>query len=98
MKTKTPHTPGPWESDHNFIDAKKRTIASIRPKGFGNDMTAEDNANAALIAAAPELLAALERFVDNFSRFESPEKLKEKPGYEMYTQARAAIARAKAAL
>lgn len=67
--TKSQHTSAPWEytQDHKFrISAKGRTrlIAScsfgLNYNETGDIMPAEAEANARLIAAAPELLAALE--------------------------------------
>jgi hypothetical protein len=58
------HTPGPWKAAGDFIgtdEADPQTIAYVsdhrnrRPRG--NDV---DKANARLIAAAPELLEALQ--------------------------------------
>ena len=59
------HTPGPWEIEP-FGDGK---MAEIRVEGrlacllhsFSKRPTIEDEANARLIAAAPELLEALQR-------------------------------------
>ena len=58
--TNTQHTPGPWEADSDayVVNEYNRVIADV----FIND---DDNreeraANARLIAAAPELLAALQ--------------------------------------
>jgi hypothetical protein len=78
MKNKIEHTPGPWEMGgsllastsgkhiaivlHNInYDEKKlpRDYDSRAPKNFP-----ETEANARLIAAAPELLAALEKLRD----------------------------------
>jgi uncharacterized protein (UPF0212 family) len=61
------HTPGPWAPEESFNDYQH---VDIRGNGrtklvavvyMGNDCspTEEERANAALIAAAPELLAAL---------------------------------------
>jgi len=58
--TKTAHTPGPWLSMtvtrglHRVTDGKGKAIADIVASNPARD------ANARLIAAAPELLAALE--------------------------------------
>ena len=107
MKTKTPHTPGPWmatrEEDgeiyieayrENAPEAFKRTVAVLQREWFadGSDGLAH---TAALIAAAPDLLAALEAIIkrqDIPSMFRLPNNSPE------IIQARAAIARAKAAL
>jgi hypothetical protein len=48
------HTPGPWQTDGQFVTVGKQFVAETSGKvGFH-----EDRANALLIAAAPELLAA----------------------------------------
>lgn len=70
------HTPGPWQfgyEDHSgpeFIVSKSgKTVATLRwgcscckntPENF-LDMTPEERGNARLIAAAPELLEALQQ-------------------------------------
>lgn len=67
MKTK--HTPAPWcfhgaySEIHTTTDEDgNQVIAEMNPD---NDFTREENAaNARLIAAAPELLAALQWFVE----------------------------------
>lgn len=57
------HTPGPWEADHSDIWSRsgKKFIAATMEDGeaFKGVSLAEAEANARLIAAAPELLAAL---------------------------------------
>lgn len=63
------HTPGPWglcESDALFIEGPRkgaeRPLAVIRSRNGYDDLpTPEDLANAALIAAAPDLLAAAQK-------------------------------------
>jgi hypothetical protein len=70
----TTHTPGPWKivysdgSGPEYITASNQSIATLRwgcscckdtPDSF-DDMSEEEQANARLIAAAPELLEALE--------------------------------------
>ena len=58
MTTQTQHTPGPWVSDaHLVLTSDDYSIATVRSKS----LTAEEtNANAMLMAAAPEMLEALE--------------------------------------
>jgi hypothetical protein len=62
----TPHTPAPWEVDYSgnchlgIIDKNDRTLAFCSLQNENGD---EDEANARLIAAAPDLLSALERAV-----------------------------------
>lgn len=60
---KTMHTPGPWEvrktaSGNPFIYSGKINVAGVAMARHGIDV-ATSEANARLIAAAPELLAAL---------------------------------------
>jgi len=63
------HTPGPWEVDSHGIvrDIHRKPIkhasAFIEGAYYDNDATEESTANANLIAAAPDLLAALESLV-----------------------------------
>ncbi len=62
------HTPGPWKSrgeagytGHGVNDTTGRSVCSIPSNG--NRAFAERNANAVLLASAPDLLAALEAIV-----------------------------------
>lgn len=58
METK--HTPGPWVSRTDTVETNDgRTICDVRHAG-----TWATDANARLIAAAPELLAALRMYVE----------------------------------
>jgi hypothetical protein len=62
----TAHTPGPWEayidgqisSVNTFAESDRAMLIDITRSGTS---VKQDNANARLIAAAPDLLAALER-------------------------------------
>ena len=69
------HTPGPWSIVPifglcNVTGADDRSICSTG--GYSNNVLdsgavrAENEANARLVAAAPELLAACQAFVDRF--------------------------------
>lgn len=69
------HTPGPWsiggasgnEGEAREIASESRCVAwtaSTWDEDEGDVVTAEDDANARLIAAAPELLAALKLLRD----------------------------------
>lgn len=67
------HTPGPWsihsESGSRFICSPTSSgmpvIAELRDKSIGLYYAKQtQDANARLIAAAPDLLAALKRFVE----------------------------------
>ena len=57
---RTAHTPGPWRSDSPYVSVaagERRKIVADCDQSFSDD---ECEANTWLIAAAPELLAALE--------------------------------------
>jgi ketosteroid isomerase-like protein len=65
------HTPGPWTvADNNEVHCDAKTIAMVADLNWGQYRDAEDNgeaefeANARLIAAAPELLEALKALTD----------------------------------
>ena len=66
--TKTNHTPGPWTHYYHTTDlalivgSARDGIARILPSGNRE----KDTANAKLIAAAPDLLAALNRLLRAF--------------------------------
>lgn len=82
------HTEGPWNRDRygNLLDANGRNVlfrgVAIAAAG---SMVAEAEANTDLIAAAPELLAALQRCLD-YGSMTGDESVAD--------QARAAIAKA----
>jgi len=66
------YTPGPWHKSNTkcggyiFSDSLSVNIAEVfNLSGFGT--RGEDDANARLIAAAPELLEALENMLEAFS-------------------------------
>lgn len=94
------HTPGPWHI--NTIEANPHTVHSDRglvatcmlPPPFGPETWSghtvyETEANARLIAAAPELLAALEGLLSVVNvRIDDPR-------IELFDAARAALAKAK---
>ena len=66
MDTNVRHTPGPWANNGGRIEAcEPYTSQSINVAvvGEANHQTPTDTANARLIAAAPELLEALESLV-----------------------------------
>ena len=101
MTTKTQHTPGQWEADirlaqSTVIDKNGNIIADIaRDSNSCTAQTYTDEniaANARLIAAAPELLAACEALVEAIEGHEARTKV-----YQMHPAieiARAAIAKA----
>jgi len=98
------HTPGPWNVDmweYPQDDRRELVIQTATNRlavldwdqGQDNPYTIADNearANARLIAAAPELLAALERMADAW-----PAQTPDSPHFDAHIQARAAIAKAK---
>ena len=83
---KTQHTPGPWiveiTGKEAFVTAEHGGLCAAISVGKANG---QDKANAHLIAAAPDLLAALIRCLPEISVCCIP---------EMLAQARAAIAKA----
>lgn len=81
------HTPGPWTATPSgLITAGQRGlhIAQTATTGMGHAA----DANARLIAAAPDLLAALLEYVERHESEGNPEGMPE------YEQARAAITKA----
>jgi len=59
---RTQHTPGPWEvSPYGNITSKSGKIASVEQ--MPSNYESEKQANARIIAAAPDLLVALEQCV-----------------------------------
>jgi hypothetical protein len=108
-QTSATHTPGPW---HMIPDASDFTRAVSRSPAYDpfpiarvnmgkthatDEDFAELKANARLIAAAPDLLAALESACDDITLLtigRCPRSLVDEI-MQRYTQARAAIARAK---
>ena len=89
---KAQHTPGPWRLRHNGIHDGDRTVTSntrdIADLDGGCNDDTEIYANARLIAAAPELLAALtELLADRY--------LADPINADRMKNARAAVAKAK---
>ena len=65
------HTQGPWAAifGHDFItivaaDNKPPVVCRIKNEVTPQELTGEDRANARLIAAAPDLLEALEKVME----------------------------------
>jgi hypothetical protein len=75
------HTPGPWEFSHTWVQTvdKKTPIANF-------NFYASTEANARLIAAAPELLEALRNIISDIEPTD--------PNDRLWVGARAAIAKA----
>ena len=71
-ETKDKHTPGPWFRSgcdgcgDLWIETDKTPIASARSQGPTEELRAETKANAKLIAASPDLLAALVLCVEDY--------------------------------
>ena len=67
------HTPGPWVATTGFVRAEHGAICKMSHdsaiKYAASQGTAEDAANAALIASAPELLEAVREAADYFHDF-----------------------------
>jgi len=86
------HTPGPWtvESDGTSIACSTQVfITAPAPDGAGLD---EEKANAALIAAAPELLDALHVLLEQYRKlFDNNDSQQ----VQAYYDAKAAITKAK---
>lgn len=65
--TNTAHTPGPWhvayygDSERQIVKRGSLSLAELLAWSSGPESKAQVEANARLIAAAPELLAALEK-------------------------------------
>ena len=59
---RTQHTPGPWTVDHDAVSHNGAHIAFAI--GHDGDDYATQCANARLVAAAPDLLAALQEILD----------------------------------
>lgn len=102
-QTHTPgHIPGPWTVDYSGLARLAITGAGGETLAFCNWQCEDgdvDEANARLIAAAPELLGALERVVDAFQTDSQvspnlPVLISWETNQNAIAQARAAIARA----
>ena len=99
--TTTKHTPGPWEIgdiEDGWVEIDSR-ISNIHHLGLAkvvwkmedDEKTPRCEANARLIAAAPEMLEALEFFVERFSPVEHELIFSKRHALQ---KARAAIAKA----
>lgn len=98
------HTPGPWEHAHTATPDYARKSIVYAPSEGGRDLalvyaSEHHDADAALIAAAPDMLAALTEMVAEWDT--SDDYASASHRIEMYTvaieQARAAIEKAGAA-
>ena len=105
------HTPGPWKITDNRSMAGSYWIEACHPEGFpvsiaevrnGCEEAAElgtEEANAALIAAAPDLLSACKTALVQLRERKSFVDMPDRPGDVEYVRVRlrAAIAKAEAA-
>jgi len=91
------HTPGPWTFDWNvarldvFSADASRLVATLRRSAISSVIDSSAIANARLIAAAPELLEALQRTLNWLTSYPGEGTMGPDGPYE---QARAAIAKA----
>ena len=93
---KTTHTPGPWRVDGLLIKAIDHGKWFGIAKASGTKLTIEGNmANAALIAAAPELLAALINAGNVLAAIATGDLDGVSPDSPALAQIRAAIAKAR---
>ena len=99
-KTKTEHTPGPWEvvaTTAKGAGSQRKDIVTVsgewNPAFVAGDILEVD---ARLIAAAPEMLAALEACKEYIAVFHNAANPRANT-VEVYAKARAAIAKAKGA-
>jgi hypothetical protein len=93
----TKHTPGPWTDDGHdgrdslIIHSQWGEVARVGANGD----TSQRDANARLIAAAPELLAALKRAEEELNRMQSCLTGRDQEiGWQECLSARAAISKA----
>jgi len=92
------HTPGPWEAHENghiYAEERANAVARIFENYYHRD--GEAQANARLIAAAPDMLAALERldvYLDRFTDCEGSDLT----GAHLSYEGQQAIAAARAAI
>ena len=94
----TKHTPGPWAVDGTNVGIPLRcfngeALQEFSTLGDSEVCTDEDEANALLIAAAPDLLESLQSVLAFFREFDGPDVFDEIE-CEALTKARAAIAKA----
>jgi len=99
-ETKQAHTPGPWEvAGHgNYVRSRSGGFAVAQSEELPGQDGEERNANARLIAAAPEMLEALKELVKEFDAYEAAMCKRFSAGHEDHGRqrelARLAIAKA----
>lgn len=62
-----PHTPGPWTQAHSTVNASNSRRNIVQWQKPIQEMSEEYQANATLIALAPELLEALVNLLDEYT-------------------------------
>ncbi len=102
MSEQTKHTPGEWKA-HVEVDPKtggvwvgppndhENVICDIVGRKGAAAWTEEDHANAYLIAAAPDLLAACKAWLKHYDEFVRDKQIGDEPGI---AEMRAAVAKA----
>jgi hypothetical protein len=91
------HTPGPWRlnaGDETRIMAVSKTVADAKCGGMTGIRLREAEANARMIAAAPDMMAALQYAVDHYGKPGGPWNVPSDPGGWL-DRARDAIGKAK---
>jgi hypothetical protein len=92
------HTRGPWEARNGEVTTRQvfgrsyRRIAAVQDYGLGS-LKEVDEANANLIAAAPEMLDILDRIACQFES--TPDKHSVLIGYSQIIEARNIIRKAR---
>ena len=86
------HTPGPWSFDGDYVESLALLKPLFKPLSVATlaDCGHNTEGNGILIAAAPELLAALKELVAYDDGSNEPEDY----GYELLQRCKAAIAKA----
>lgn len=98
MKTK--HTPGPWRMNNTYkvgpeVTAKGMRIAHLGDRiAYGTLYSEQAEANAILIAAAPELLEVLEEIKGRFGVYLSESEVAMSTDYTLLERANEVIQKA----
>ena len=93
-------TPGPWTIADEPLDEHRRTVFALTEADFapaiaGGDTEEQRDANARLIAAAPDLLAACEDMIYRFGAYEPGAPEGEGSNAAAILRARAALSKAR---
>jgi hypothetical protein len=86
---KTHYSPGPWHTQGCTIYAGKNRVAQTWDTWYDGLPTPTMEADAGLIAAAPEMLAALEMALESLDAVDVPQE------WDCRSKVRAAIAKAR---